>query len=320
MSYKVVIPQDITDAGKDFLRNKGYEVIVGDGKIDSESLKAIVKDADALLVRTATYSKEIIDAAPNLKVIGRHGVGVDNIDVDYCTKKNIWVTFAPQSNANSVAEHTMGFLYALAHNFVVMDRETRKGNWEIRNKLKGNDLAGKTLGLVGVGRIGCMVAQKASAGAGMNVIGCDPCIPDDKFLSCVTPVKTVEEVFEQADYVSLHAPCLPQTRGMVNMSLLSRMKKTAVLINCARGEIVNEADLYKALSEGIIRAAGIEVFVEEPAKADNPLFTLDNVIVTPHSAALTQESMDRMGLHAAMGIDDALQGKAPQWPVNKPQQ
>ena len=317
MSYKVVIPQDITDAGKEFLLEKGYELVIGDGKIDSESLKKIVADADGLLVRTAIYDKEVIDAAPKLKAIGRHGVGVDNIDIEHCTEKGIWVTYAPQSNAISVAEHTMGFLFALSHNFVVMDRETRKGNWEIRNQMKGGDLAGKTLGLVGMGRIGTMVAKRAAFGAEMKVIGYDPFISPEAFPEYVSPVKTAEEVFEQADYVSIHVPSLPETRGMVSLNLLSRMKKSAVLINCARGDVVNEEDLFKALSEGKIRAAGLDVFAEEPAMKDHPLFTLDNIIITPHSAALTQESMDRMGLHAAMGIHDVLSGKKPEWAVNK---
>ena len=316
MGYKVVIPQDITDAGKEYLVENGYDLVIGNGKIDAESLKKIISDADALLVRSACCDKEIIDAAKKLKVIGNHGVGVDNIDVDYCTKKGIWVTNAPLSNTISVAEHTMGLLFALAHNFVFMDSETRKGNWEIRNSLKGDDLAGKTLGLVGLGRIGSLVAKKAALGADMKVIGYDPFISADAFPEDVMPVKTVEEVFEQADYVSVHVPSLPETRGMININLFSRMKKSAAFINCSRGDVVNEEDLFKALSEGMIRTAGIDVFANEPAAKENPLFALDNIIVTPHSAALTQESMDRMGLHAAMGIHDVLSGNKPQWAVN----
>ena len=316
MSYKVVIPQDITDAGKEYLIENGYELVIGNGKIDAENLKKIVADADALLVRSACCDMEIIDAAKKLKVIGNHGVGVDNIDIDYCTKKGIWVTNAPLSNTISVAEHTMGLLFALAHNFVFMDSETRKGNWEIRNSLKGDDLAGKTLGLVGLGRIGSLVAKKAALGADMKVIGYDPFISTDAFPEGVMPVKTVEEVFEQADYVSVHVPSLPETRGMINLNLFSRMKKSAAFINCSRGDVVNEEDLFKALSEGMIRTAGIDVFVDEPAAKENPLFALDNIIVTPHSAAMTQESMDRMGLHAAMGIHDVLSGNKPQWAVN----
>jgi D-3-phosphoglycerate dehydrogenase len=317
MAYKIVIPQDITDAGKDFLKAQGYEVAVGSGSMDLDVLKSEVAQADAILARTAPFPAEVIDAAPSLKVIGRHGVGVDNIDVEYCTKKGVWVTYAPESNANSVAEHTLGMLFALARNMVVIDAQTRSGNWEIRNKEKGADLEGKTLGLIGLGRIGTMVAKKAALGADMKVIGFDALIAKDKYPAHVTPCACVEEVFEQADYVSLHVPSTPQTNGMVDYALISLMKKEACLINCARGEVVNEADLYKALSEGIIKGAALDVFRVEPASAGNPLFTLGNIIVTPHNAALTQESMDRMGLHAAQGIHAALSGQKPQWAVNE---
>ncbi|HBR02050.1 MAG TPA: phosphoglycerate dehydrogenase [Ruminiclostridium sp.] len=316
MAYKVVIPQDITGAGKDYLREKGYEVVVGSGKTDLGTLKAEVADADALLVRTAPYPAEVIDAAPRLKAIGRHGVGVDNIDVAHCTKKGIWVTFAPESNANSVAEHAMGLIFALAHNIVYMDGQTRAGNWEIRNKVKGSDLAGKVLGIVGVGRIGSLLGEKAAFGVKMKVIGYDPFIPPDKYPEYVAPVDSIEEVFKTSDYISLHLPSNEQTKGLVNLSLLSLMKRSACLVNCARGEVLAEEDLYKVLAEGAIKGAALDVFCQEPCPYDNPLFTLKNIIVSPHNAALTQESMNRMGLHAAMGIHSALSGEKPQWAVN----
>ncbi len=317
MAFKVVIPQDITDAGKNFLREKGYEIIIGSGKIDPDSVKRDIVPADAILARTAPFSADILAAAPNLKVIGRHGIGVDNIDVDYCTKRGIWVTFAPNSNANSVAEHTIGMIIAAAHHFAFMDRETRAGNWEVRNKRKGVDLFGKTLGVVGLGRIGRMVAEKCIAAFGMKVLGNDAILPKEKFPAGVVPA-TVEEIFSQADFVTLHIPATPETKGMVNAGLLGKMKKTAFLVNCARGEVMNEADLAEALRNQALAGAALDVFGVEPAKADNPLFKLDNVIVTPHNAALTAESMDRMGLHAAMGIHAALSGQKPEWPVNNP--
>ena len=316
MAFKVVIPQDITDAGKDFLKERGYEIVIGSGSLDLEVLKAEISDADAILARTAPFPAEVLAAAPKLKVIGRHGVGIDNIDVDYCTKNNILVTNAPQSNANSVAEHTIGFLFALAHNMAYMDKETRRGNWEIRNKVKGTDVAEKTLGLIGLGRIGSMVAQKAVFGAGMNVMAFDAMLPADKYPEHITRVDSIEAVFEQADFVSMHVPATPQTKDMVNTKMLSRMKKSAFLINCARGEVVNEDDLYQALKNGTIRGAALDVLKVEPAAATHPLFTLDNILVSPHNAALTHESMDRMGLHAAMGIDAVLNGKKPEWAVN----
>ncbi|MCL2001556.1 MAG: hydroxyacid dehydrogenase [Planctomycetes bacterium] len=316
MTFKVAIPQDITEAGKDFLREKGYDIHVGSGAVDPESIKKNIAPADAILARTAPLTADVLAAAPNLKVIGRHGIGVDNVDVDYCTKRGIWVTFAPNSNANSVAEHTIGFLVALAHHFAFMDRETRAGNWEIRNQRKGVDLFGKTLGIIGLGRIGRSVAEKCIAAFGMKVLGNDSVLPRENYPAGVLHTG-VEDIFSQADFITLHVPCTPETRGMVNAGLLGRMKKTAFLINCARGEIVNEPDLLEALASRRIAGAGLDVFEVEPAAADNPLFKLDNVIVSPHNAALTVESMDRMGLHAAMGIHAVLAGGKPEWPVNK---
>ncbi|MCC8191331.1 MAG: hydroxyacid dehydrogenase [Planctomycetes bacterium] len=316
MAFTVAIPQDITEPGKAFLRDKGYTLVIGDGATDADAIRKNIATADAILARTAPFTAEILAAAPNLKVIGRHGIGVDNIDVDYCTKRGIWVTFAPNSNAISVAEHTVGFMIAAAHNFVVMDRETRAGNWEIRNQRKGCDLQGKTVGVIGLGRIGRTVADLCRA-FGMEVLGYDAFLTPEQFPAGVTPA-TVDEIFARADFVTLHVPSTPETRGLINAQRLGSMKKTAVIINCARGDVANEQDLYEALKNRTIAGAALDVFAEEPAAADNPLFTLDNVIVTPHNAALTVESMDRMGLHAAMGIDAVLSGKRPEWPVNNP--
>ena len=317
MPYKIVIPQDITDVGKDFLRENGYEIIIGSGNPDPEVLKSEISQADGLLARLAPFPAEVLAAAPNLKVIGRHGVGYNNIDVDYCTKNGIVVTYTPESMTNSVAEHVISLIYAISRKLALMDRETRRGNWDIRNKERSADLEGKTLGLIGLGRIGALTAKKAALGADMKVIGYDVFLDKDNYPEHVTPAASAEEVFEQADYVSLHIPSSPQTDGMVNYALLSHMKKSAYFINGARGEVVNEADLLRVLTEGLISGAALDVFAKEPASADNPLFKLDNVIVTPHCASNTQESMDRMGLHAAEGIHAVLSGQKPRWVVNQ---
>ncbi len=317
MAFKVVIPQDITDAGKDFLKEKGYEIIVGGGAVDLDSIKKLVAPADAVLLRTAPFPAEAIDAAPNLKVIGRHGIGTDNIDVAHCTKKGVWVTFAPQSNAASVAEHTIGFLIAAAHNLAFMDKSTRAGDWEVRNKRKGTDLQGKTLGVIGLGRIGRSVAEKCIAAFGMKVLGYDVFLKPEQYPAGASPA-SVEEIFSRSDFVTLHVPATPETRGLINAKNLGLMKKTAFIVNCARGEVANEKDLYDALRNNRIAGAAIDVFEQEPPAKDNPLFSLDNIMVTPHNAALTYESMDRMGLHAAMGIHAVLSGATPEWPVNRP--
>lgn len=318
MAFKVLIPQDITDAGKDYLRENGCDVVIGSAS-DPATIVREGADADALLVRTAQYPKDVLAALPNLKVIGRHGIGVDNIDVQYCTDNGIYVTYAPQSNANSVAEHTMFLMLCCARNAMLIDDEFRSGNFEIRNKAKGMDLEGKTLGLIGMGRIGQMVARKATLGFGMKVIGYDPYIKPENAPEGVTIVNSKEEVFAQSDFVSLHTPATPETKRSIGLAQFKMMKKGAFLINASRGEVVNEPELIEALEQGIIRGAGLDVFEQEPPAKDNRLLAMRNVIPTPHNAALTQESMDRMGLHAAMGIVDVLNGRKPTWGVNNPQ-
>ncbi|MDR1533764.1 MAG: hydroxyacid dehydrogenase [Planctomycetota bacterium] len=315
MAYTVVIPQDITEPGKAFLRDKGYAVVVGSGGVEPEDIKRAIAPADAILARTAPFTREILAAAPSLKVIARHGIGVDNIDVDYCTERGVWVTFAPRSNAVSVAEHAIGFLVAAAHRFSLMDRAARRGDWSVRNTATCVDLEGKTLGVVGLGRIGGMVAKKAGAAFGMKILGHDPFVKPGDFPPGVSPAG-LEELFAESDFVSLHAPSTPETRGMVGAAVLARMKPTAYLVNCARGGLVDEQALYEALKNNRLAGAALDVFEREPADPKNPLFTLENVELTPHSAALTSESLDRMGLHAAMGIHSALSGERPEWAVN----
>jgi D-3-phosphoglycerate dehydrogenase len=317
MAYRVLIPQDISEDGKKFLRDRGYEVKLGKG-ITVEQIAADVVDCDAILARTAPFPRKVFEAGTKVRVIGRHGVGVDNIDVAACTELGVWVTYAPESNANSVAEHTLGLIIAAAHNFVRSDREFRAGNFEIRNKLMGVDLEGKTVGILGLGRIGRMVARKCLHGLGMKVIGYDPFVTSLPDLPEVSLVKEWEQVFREADFVSLHLPSTRETKGIVGARELALMKPTAYLVNCARGELLQEAELVKALKDKRIAGAALDVFEKEPPGSDNPLMGLDNVTLSPHNAALTREAALRMALHAAMGIDDVLSGRTPKWPVNKP--
>lgn len=319
MKGKIFIPQSITAMGVNFLKEKGYEVIIGQGA-DPEQLKEHIGDADGLLARIAPYTADILEAAPRLKVIGRHGVGFENIDLKKADELGIWVTYTPQANMIAVAEHTIGLIIALAHRIVQMDGLTRKGQYEMRNKMPGVDLNGKTLGVAGLGRIGSVVAKKAKWGLEMNIIGYDPFVDRAIFSKDmeIEMVDRLEELFARSDFVCLNMPASEQTRSMVDYKLISQMKPSAFFINCARGEIVNEPDLYQALKNNIIAGAAIDVFDPEPPEPDNPLFTLDNIILTPHNAALTKETMDRMGLHAAMGIDEVLSGIKPTWPVNRP--
>jgi len=317
MAYKVLIPQDVAQPGKDYLRERGYEIKMGSG-VTADAIAADVVDCDAILARTAPFPAKVFEAGSKLKVISRHGVGVDNIDVAKATERGIWVTFAPESNANTVAEHTIGCILALARNFIQLDRETRAGNWGIRDKLLGADLAGKVLGIVGLGKIGRRVAQKASGGLDMKALGYDPFLKPEQVAEFATPAASMAEVFRAADFVTVHIPGGAATRGIVNGKLFAVMKKTAFFINASRGDVVAEAGLIEALRSGTIAGAAIDVYAKEPPQTDHPLMGMANVLLTPHNASQTRECMIRMALHAAQGVDEVLSGKRPTWPVNDP--
>ena len=317
MGYRVLIPQDIVEEGKDWLRARGYEIKMGSGAT-AEAIAADVVDCDAILARTAPFPARVLDAGKKLRVIGRHGIGVDNIDVARATELGIWVTNTPDANADSVAEYSLGCIIALARNFVRSDRETRAGNWEIRNRMTGSDLEGKVLGIVGLGRIGRRLAKKAALGLEMKVIGYDPYLKPGAFPEHVTPAASREALFASSDFVSLHLPGGAGNKGAVGCKEFALMKKTAFLVNASRGDVVNEAELAAALKNGDIAGAALDVFAQEPPENNNPLFALDNVLLTPHNAALTREAMLRMALGAAQGIDEVLTGKRPAWPVNEP--
>jgi len=317
MAYQVLIPQDVAQPGKDYLRERGHEIKMGSG-ITAEAIATDVVDCDAILARTAPFPAKVLEAGKKLKVISRHGVGYDNIDVARATELGIWVTFAPESNANTVAEHTIGCILTLARNFIQLDRETRAGNWGIRDKLLGTDLAGKVLGIVGLGKIGRRVAQKASHGLDMKVVAYDPFLKQEQMAEFATPVMSMDDVFSVADFVTLHIPGGASTRGIVGKKMFALMKKTAFFINASRGDVVAEAALIEALRNGAIAGAAIDVYEKEPPQKDNPLMSMSNVLLTPHNASQTRECMIRMALHAAQGIDEVLSGKRPTWPVNDP--
>ncbi len=317
MAYKVLIPQDIAEDGKKYLIDRGYKIKMGSG-ISVDSMVKDVENCDAIIARTALYPKEVLEAGKKLKVIGRHGVGVDNIDIKMATELGIYVTNAPLSNANSVAEHAIGLIIAVARNMIHCDKELRGGNFEIRNQIHGFDLEDKTLGLVGLGSIGTLVAKKATYGLNMKVIAYDPFVNQEGVIQEVELVDTREAVFKNADFVSLHLPVTEETRRSIGKKEFEMMKSTAFLINTARGEVVHEEELIEALKLKVIAGAGLDVYQSEPPGKNNPLFNLNNVVLTPHNAAHTKEAAQRMSLHAAIGVHEVLSGQKPSWPVNNP--
>ena len=315
MKQKILIVQPIHERGVRVFDERFDVRVASDPSV--ETVVKEIRGVAGVVVRTAPFPGEIIEAADALKVIGRHGVGVDNIDVKAATEKGIVVVYTPNATATSVAEHTITAIGALAKRAVSYDRATREGRWEIRNSYKAVDLDGKILGLVGIGRIGSMVARRAAAAYNMKVIAFDPYIrPETADRLGVSILARMDDVFGQADVVSLHTPLTPETRGLVNEAKFRLMKPTSFLINFSRGEVVDEKALCMALRSGVIAAAAIDVYDPEPPLRDNPLFGLENILLSPHSAALTEECVIRMATGAAEGIVDVLSGKKPQFIVN----
>ena len=312
---KVLIPEKLADPGIELLR-QDFEVDVRLGLTPDELLETI-GDYDGLIIRSATQvSAEVIDHADNLKAIGRAGIGVDNIDIGAATKHGVIVANAPESNTVAAAEHTLGLMLASARRIPAADSSLRNGEWK-RSAFRGVEVSGKTLGLIGLGHVGAIVARGA-LGMGMRVLAYDPYVSEDRMRQVnVEPAETTDEVFEGADFVSLHVPRTPQTMGLVNEDSLAKMKPTAFLINVARGGIVDETDLYNALKEGTIAGAALDVFAEEPT-TQSPIFTLPNVVVTPHLGASTAEAQDRAGITAAEQVATALRGAVPIHAINAP--
>ncbi|HET7481113.1 MAG TPA: phosphoglycerate dehydrogenase [Rubrobacteraceae bacterium] len=312
---KVLIPEKLADPGIELLKQE-FDVDVQLG-LSPEELLEKIGEYDGLIIRSATrVTAEVIERAENLKAIGRAGIGVDNIDIEAATKRGIIVANAPESNTVAAAEHTLGLMLAAARRIPAADASLREGEWK-RSAFKGVEVDEKTLGLIGLGHVGAIVARGA-IGMGMRVLAYDPYVSEDRMRSMnVERAASTDEVFEKADFVSLHVPRTPQTVGMVNEATLEKMKPTAYLINVARGGIVDETALYNALKEGQIAGAALDVFVEEPT-TDSPLFALPNVVVTPHLGASTAEAQDRAGITAAEQVAVALRGAVPTHAINAP--
>ena len=258
-----------------------------------------------MIVRSATkVRKEMIDAARNLKVIGRAGVGLDNIDVEYAKSKGIKVINTPGATSISVAELTIGLLLAVMRKIAYADREMRKGAWP-KKKCKGIEMYGKTLGIIGIGRIGREVAKRARA-FGMKVIYYDVYRPDEateKELG--VEYRELDDLISEADVITLHVPLLPETKHMINAERIAKMKDGAIIINAARGGIVDEEALYEALKSGKLYGAALDVYENEPLK-ESKLFELDNIVLTPHIGAQAREGQTRAGIEVAQKIAEAL--------------
>ena len=309
---RILVREPIAEAGIRLLRERGFDVDV-DGDSD---LAETIGAYDAIVVRSATkVTAELIGRADNLKVIGRAGVGIDNVDVEAATRRGIVVANAPESTVISAAEHTIGLLVALTRNIPQAHAALKQGRWE-RKTYGGVELADKTLGVLGFGRIGQQVARRA-AGLGMRVVAYDPFVPPDRFRELgVERVESEREVYAAADFLTLHLPLTDQTRGSINAKAFGRMRNGVRIVNAARGALVDEDDLLEALKSGKVGGAALDVFSTEPYTG--PLLELDNVVATPHLAASTEEAQDRAGVIIAEQVAAALDGGLVSNAVNIP--
>lgn len=314
---KVLITNKISNCGLRLFEDAGFEVVMSPSP-SVEDVKALIGDCDAIVARMTPVKAELINAAPNLKIIGMHGVGLDAIDVKLATEKGIAVTYAPAANSRSVAEFVMAFVLSSSRRLTQADQALRVNkNFKERDKFVGHDVEGKTIGIIGMGRIGRTIAKMSVYGFNMNVIGYDPFVSEqDMKHAGVLKVQSIEEVLRQADFVSLNCAPTPEMLGLMDYEHFKMMKTSAYFINCARGVLVSEADLLRALKEGLIAGAALDVFATEPVSPENPLLEAPGLIATAHIAASTAESMDRVASTVANDFIRYFNGERPEFQAN----
>jgi D-3-phosphoglycerate dehydrogenase len=312
---KIVLAEKVSPATQAvFAAEPGWEVLTYDKLPDG--LAAALKDADALVVRSAVQVDDaMMEQAPKLRVVGRAGVGVDNIDADAATRRGIVVMNTPGANAVAVAELTIGLMLALARKVPAANASMHAGKWE-KKSLQGAELRGKTLGILGLGRIGLEVAKRAK-GFGLEIIGSDPFVSAAVARENGIKLVTLDELIAGSDYLTLHVGLTPQTTGVINARTLAKMKKGVRIINCARGELIEDGALVEALKSGQVAGAGLDVFTVEPPK-DSPYVGLENVILTPHVAGSTAEAQEAVGIQIARQVRDYLKLGVVQNAVNLP--
>lgn len=306
---RVIVADPLTDGGLQLLRSQ-LEVLLPP---DESALREAVPSSDALIVRSRTrVTSDLLYGAERLRLVARAGIGVDNIDVDAATARGILVVNAPLGNVRSTAEHTVAMIFALARRIPAADRAVRDGTW--KTGYEGMQLAGKRLGVIGVGKIGRQVATMASA-LGMEILAHDPYLPEAAWPELGLHPVPFDELVTRADIVTLHVPLLPETRGLIGAAEIGRMKPGAYVVNCARGGLVDEAALADALVSGRLAGAALDVFEREPLH-DSPLLAAPNLILTPHVAASTREAQAQVSTDVALAVLDFFAGKPPAFPVN----
>lgn len=313
---KIIVTDPLGKAGMDILNaDKNLKVDERPG-LKPDELKKIIKDYDAILVRSGTkLTGDIIETADNLKIIGRAGVGVDNVDLNAATKKGVIVMNTPEGNTVSTCELAVSMLLSLNRNIPKACSSVKSGEWN-RKAFKGTELMGKTLGVIGFGRIGKEVAKRM-IGFGMNVVAYDPFISPESVKAMDVEFAKLDDLFKQADYITLHIPLVPETKHILNKEAFKKMKKGVRIVNCARGGVVDEAALLESVKEGKVKGAALDVFESEPPK-NKELIEHPDVVVTPHLGASTEEAQENVALAVAEQVRDALTGGGVKNAVNMP--
>lgn len=311
---KVLVADKINDQGVEVL--EGSAEVVFDPTITPEELLETIDQYTGIIVRSRTkVTRDVIEKAKNLKIIARAGVGVDNIDVQAATDNGILVVNAPQSTSITVAEHAMGLILSLSRKIAIADASVKDGKWE-KSRFMGMELRNKTLGVIGMGRIGSQVVKRAKAFE-MDVIVYDPYITEETANELGVRITTLEDLIENADVMTIHVPLTPETKGLISKEQLNQMKDNAILINCARGGIINEEDLYEVLKERPELKVGLDVYENEPLE-NSPIVELDNVVLTPHIAASTKEAQRDAAIIVAKEVKEVLNGNTPSNVLNMP--
>ncbi len=301
---KIVVADKISERGIELLRAPGWNIVTLAAPVAAENLAAELEHAEGLIVRSATrVTAELLEKSADLKVVGRAGVGVDNVDVEAATRRGVLVMNTPGGNAVSVAEHTFALLLSLARSVPQFNAAIHAGRWE-KSSAMGTEVRGKTLGLVGLGRVGTEVARRAQA-LEMTVLAHDPYVSQQVAKELEVELVPLADLFARCDYVSLHTALSPSTEEMINAASIAQMKRGVRLINCARGELVDEAALAEALRSGQVAGAAVDTFAQEPPK-NSPLIGLANVIATPHIAGATAEAQEEVGIQIALQVKDYL--------------
>ena len=314
--FKLLVTDPLSEEGLEMLRKGGQVQVDVRPNVPHEELLNIIGDYDALVIRSGTkVTADVVEAGKNLKVIGRAGVGVDNVDVKAATRRGILVMNTPAANIISAAEHTMAMMLTLARNIVWADASLKRGEWK-RSKFTGIELNGKTLGIIGLGRVGGEVAKRAKSFQ-MKLIGYDPYIPPEAAVKLGVRTMPLEQLVEEADIITIHAALTPATHHLISRDLIAKMKPNAMIVNVARGELIDEEALYEALQQKRIAGAALDVFEHEPPTGSK-LLTLDNAVLTPHLGASTKEAQEKVSVEMAEAVKMFLLDKKITNAVNAP--